>query len=162
MISFRNISRDNFQAVIAMDVNDFQKGFMEGNLYSLAECSFEEDFVPKAIYDDETPVGFMLYYFVPGDPDYVFLHRFMIDRRWQGKRLGNEALRASVGYFRQEYPSIGCIELMHYPDNIIGATLYKKLGFEMTGEIRESEPCLCDQGTSDENRFREIVRRHYY
>lgn len=162
MITFKNIDRENFEAVISMEVNDSQKGFMEDNLYSLAECAFEEAFVAKAIYSDHSPVGFMLYYFVADDPDYVFLHRLMIDKSQQGKGLGRAALTEAMDLFREEYPTIACVELMHYPDNKIGAAMYEALGFAPTGEHRESEPYRLERDTRDENRYVEIVRRKYY
>lgn len=162
MIMFKSINRENFEAVINMEVNDTQSGFMENNLYSLAECAFEKYFIAKAIYNDKTPIGFMLYYLVKDDPDYVFLHRLMIDKSQQGKGLGRAALEAAMDLFKEEFPSISCVELMHYPDNKIGAALYNNLGFEPTGEYRESEPCRCEKDTRDENRYMEIVRRKYY
>ena len=162
MIKFKGINKDTFCDAINMEVNQNQMGFMEGNLYSIAECTFEKDFVAKVIYDDELPVGFILYYFVKDDPDYVFLHRFMIDRKLQGKGYGRAALEASVKMFKEEFPSIGCVELMHYPDNKIGENLYSSMDFIPTGERRESEPCRCECDTKDPNRFVEIVRRKYY
>lgn len=98
MITFREINSDNFQDVINMEVNESQRGFMEDNLYSLAECSFEKGFIAKAVYSDDEPIGFILYYFVKDEPDYVFLHRFMIDRRKQGQgsKSSAEFLRGAV------------------------------------------------------------------
>lgn len=162
MVVFRDIDAETFQAVIDMEVHEEQKGFMESNLYSIAECAFEKDFRAKAIYEDEEAVGFILYYFVKDEPDYVFLHRFMIDKKRQGQGLGKKALLASAELFRKEFPSIECVELMHYPDNEIGASLYEKTGFRPTGELRKSEPCRCEAGTEDKNRQYEIVRRMYY
>lgn len=162
MITFRDIDKDNFQAAINLQVHDNQKCFMEDNLYSIAECAVENDFVAKVVYDDHQPVGFMLYYFVKDNPDYVFLHRYMIDRHYQGKGLGRAALEASMDLFKEEYPSISCVELMHYPDNKIGAAMYEKLGFVPTGERRESEPCRCELDTKNPDRYVEIVRRRYY
>lgn len=162
MITFKDINKDNFQAAISMEVHDNQKCFMEDNLYSLAECAFEKGFITKVVYNDDQPVGFMLYYFVKDDPDYVFLHRYMIDKNYQGKGLGRAALEASMQLFKEEYPSIACVELMHYPDNKIGAKMYEALGFAPTGEHRESEPCRCEKDTLDKNRYVEIVRRKYY
>ena len=86
----------------------------------------------------------------------------MIDKDQQGKGLGRAALEASMDLFKEEYPSIGCVELMHYPDNKIGAAMYESLGFVPTGENRESEPCRCELGTKNPDRYVEIVRRRYY
>lgn len=160
-INFRNVDKDNFDEAIQMEVNPSQKGFMEGNLISIAECSFEKDFRAKVIYDDQTPVGFALYYLVEeeGDIPYVFLHRFMVDKKYQGKGYGKAALLACVDLFKEEFPQIKAVELMHYPDNRIGESLYEKTGFVPTGERRESEPCRCELGSKDPNRYVEIVRR---
>ncbi|MEG0919467.1 MAG: GNAT family N-acetyltransferase [Anaerovoracaceae bacterium] len=162
MIKFKEVTRENFRAVIDMEVHDEQKGFMEGNLFSLAELCFEKDFKTKVIYDDEMPIGFILYYFVDDNPDYVFLHRFMIDKKQQGHGYGKKALLASMDLFKEEFPSIECVELMHYPDNKIGEGLYEATGFKPTGENRPSGPCIVDEGTDDPNRFVEIVRRKFY
>lgn len=162
MISFRKIDSSNFHDVIKMEVNENQKGFMEDNLYSLAECSFEKDFLAKAVYSGGEPVGFILYYFVKDEPDYVFLHRFMIDRKKQGKGLGRAALNACMELFKKEFPSAECVELMHYPDNLTGGKLYESLGFLPTGELRKSEPCRCEAGSDDPDRYVEIVRRKFY
>lgn len=162
MITFRNVDKDNFQAAISLEVHVNQKCFMEDNLFSIAECAFEKDFRTKVVYSDGEPIGFLLYYFVKDDPDYVFLHRYMIDKDQQGKGLGRAALEASMDLFKKEFPSIGCVELMHYPDNKIGAAMYESLGFVPTGENRESEPCRCELGTKNPDRYVEIVRRRYY
>ncbi len=162
MITFRNITRENFDTIVDLKVNDDQLAFMEGPLYSLAECTFEDSYIAKAIYNDETVVGFILYYFVSDDPDYVYLHRFMIDKSQQGKGLGKAAILASLDMFKTEFPSIECVELMHYSDNKAGAAAYAALGFEPTGENRESGPCRCELGTTNPERYTEIVRRKYY
>ena len=72
MITFRDVDKDNFQAAISLEVHENQKCFMEDNLFSIAECAFEKDFRTKVVYSDGEPIGFLLYYFVKDDPDYVF------------------------------------------------------------------------------------------
>lgn len=166
MLYFKNVTKETFDDAISMDVNDNQKGFMEGNLLSIAECVFEKNFKTKVIYEDSSnsAVGFILYYLVKdnANDEYVFLHRFMIDKKVQGKGYGKEALLTSIKMFKQEFPDIKYVELMHYPDNIIGSSLYEKIGFIPTGEKRESEPCRIEINTKDPNRYIEIVRRKYY
>lgn len=162
MINFREITKENFDNIINMEVNDSQKGFMENNLISLAECYFEKHFIAKAIYDNELPVGFILYYLEKKEEDSIFLHRFMIDKKYQGKGYGKKSIEAMVKLFKEEFPTITYVELMHYPDNKIGETLYEKTSFKETGEKRESEPCRIEKDTKDPNRYYEIVRRRYY
>ncbi|MDO5038056.1 MAG: GNAT family N-acetyltransferase [Tissierellia bacterium] len=162
MIHFQPVSQDNFDALIDLSVHEDQRGFMENNLYSIAQASVKKNFNCRGIFKEDQAIGFMVYYFVEGDPDYVYLHRFMIDKNYQGQGLGRQALEKALAYFKQVFPSIACVELMYYPDNTAGAALYKTLGFEPTGELRESSPCRHEKGTQDPNRYVEKVQRFYY
>ena len=58
--------------------------------------------------------------------------------------------------FKKDFPSIGCVELMHYLDNEKGKSLYESLGFKSTGEIRET----IRPGTDYIDK--ELVRRYFY
>ena len=174
MIKFRNVDAGNFEDVIRLELKDNQKEFLESNLYSIAEARIFDYLEPKAIYEDDTLVGFMLYYFQPfgvvremgsgegvheirsDGKDYIYLKRIMIDKALQGKGLGRKARKESLDFFRKEYPSAAFVELMHYLDNDTGASLYESLGFQSTGETRRT----LRPGTEivDE----ELVRRYYY
>ena len=162
MLTLREITKENLIAVTDLEMEDSQKGFVEDNLWSIAECYLYEEFVPKAIYDDETPVGFVLYYFVEDDPDYVFLHRIMIDKHQQGKGYGVRSLELCFEEFKKEFPSIGCVELIHYPDNDRAAAVYEKAGFKLTGGRVKCAPGRIERGSTDVNRTYEVTRRRYY
>lgn len=175
MIRFEKVTPKNFEDVINLQMKDFQARFMENNMYSLAESKVFEYLEPRAIYEDETLIGFMLYYFQPNGVlremgpgegiheihadgmDYVYFKRIMLDGDFQGKGLGKAAIIAALEYFKQEYPSIGFVELMHYLDNNTGASLYESVGFASTGEIRKT----LRPNTADEYE-EELVRRMYY
>ena len=162
MLTLREITKENLIAVTDLQMEDSQAGFVEDNLWSIAECYLYEEFVPKAIYDDETPVGFVHYYFVEDDPDYVFLHRIMIDKHQQGKGYGVRSLELCFEEFKKEFPSIGCVELIHYPDNDRAAAVYEKAGFKLTGGRVKSAPGRIERGSTDVNRTYEVTRRRYY
>lgn len=162
MLTLREITKENLIAVTDLQMEDSQAGFVEDNLWSIAECYLYEEFVPKAIYEDETPVGFVLYYFVEDDPDYVFLHRIMIDKHQQGKGYGVRSLELCFEEFKKEFPSIGCVELIHYPDNDRAAAVYEKAGFKLTGGRVKSAPGRIERGSTDVNRTYEVTRRRYY
>lgn len=80
MLTLRDITKENLIPVTDLEMEDSQKGFVEDNLFSIAECYLYDEFIPKAIYDGDTPIGFVLYYFVEDHPDYVFLHKIMVDK----------------------------------------------------------------------------------
>ena len=162
MLTLRDITKENLIPVTDLEMEDSQKGFVEDNLFSIAECYLYDEFIPKAIYDGDTPIGFVLYYFVEDDPDHVFLHRIMVDKNQQGKGYGVRSLEACVEQFKKEFPSIGCVELIHYPDNDRAAAVYEKAGFKLTGDRYDSAPGRIERGIEDENRTYEVVRRRYY
>lgn len=174
MIRFEKVTARNFEDVINLKMKDFQIGFMENNLYSLAESKVFDYLEPRAIYEDDTLIGFMLYYLQPNGVvremgpgegvheihadgmDYVYFKRLMLDGAFQGKGLGRASLVAAIDYFKKEYPTIGFVELMHYLDNDTGASLYESVGFASTGEVRRT----LRPGTEDEY-DEELVRRLY-
>ena len=175
MIVFKPVTPNNFEDVINLRMRDDQIGFMENNLYSLAEAKVFDYLEPRAIYEDDTLIGFMLYYFQPegvirkmgsgegihdihsDGMDYIYFKRLMLDESFQGKGLGKETLTTALEYFKSEYPSIGFVELMHYMDNDTGASLYEAVGFKSTGEVRKT----IRPGTENEY-DEELVRRMYY
>ena len=89
--------------------------------------------------------------------DYIYFKRLMLDEKYQGMGLGRASMVAALDYFREEYPTAGFVELMHYMDNDTGASLYESVGFESTGEVRRT----LRPGSEDEY-DEEIVRRKYY
>ena len=92
-----------------------------------------------------------------GGQDYVYFKRLMLDEEFQGQGLGRASMEAAAEYFKEQYPSIAFVELMHYLDNDTGARLYEYLGYESTGEVRRT----LRPGTEDEY-DEELVRRYYY
>ena len=162
MLRLKEITKENLIPVTDLEMEDSQKGFVEDNLFSIAECYLYKEFIPKAIYDEDTLIGFVLYYFVEGDPDFVFLHRIMIDKHFQGKGYGVRSLEACVAAFKEEFPSIECVELIHYPDNYRAAAVYERAGFQLTGDRVDSAPGRIERDSTDENRTYEVTRRRYY
>lgn len=156
MIYFDTIDKSNFEEVISLKLKDDQVEFLESNLYSLAEAYVDPSLKPRAIYNDGQLIGFMLYYFEEADPDYVYLKRLMLDEKFQGQSLGRKSMEKAIVFFKKEYPSIGCVELMHYLDNEGGEYLYESLGFKPTGEVRKT----IRPGTDIVDR--EKVRRYYF
>lgn len=174
-INFRKVTPENFEGVINLELRDDQVGFLENNLYSLAESKVFDYLEPRAIYDGDELIGFMLYYLQPygvvremgpgegkhevhsDGKDYVYFKRLMLDKSVQGRGLGRASMEEAIRFFKEEYPSIAFVELMHYLDNDTGASLYESLGFKSTGEVRRT----LRPGTEDEY-DEELVRRMYY
>ena len=138
MITFKAVSVDNFDEIIDLHKKPEQKGFVMGNLYSMAQSKVIPSLIPMGIYSDDVPVGFVLYERREAPDAHIFLKRYMIDGRYQGRGLGRAGLAAFIELMRADNPGLP-IELMHYPDNIVAAALYDGMGFRPTGEVRETE-----------------------
>ena len=137
MLKLKPVTKENLIEITDLEMEDDQKGFVEDNLFSIAECYLYKEFIPKGIYDGDVPVGFVLYYFVEGDPDYVFLHRIMVDKNQQGKGYGTEMVAAAVEW---AFPYFGLHRLEAYvlEDNYASARLLEKCGFTQEGFCRSN------------------------
>ena len=70
--------------------------------------------------------------------DHWSLVRFMVDARYQGRGIGQQALRIFLSRFRAKYGLVPlCLRVNR--DNDAAIHLYKKLGFEQTGVIDDEE-----------------------
>ena len=58
MIHFEKVTPNNFEAVINLRLREDQIGFLENNLYSLAEATVFDYLEPRAVYDDDKLIGF--------------------------------------------------------------------------------------------------------
>ena len=104
---------------------------------------------PFGIYDGDTPVGFLMIGFDTDDywddapaiaKGNYNLWRLMIDKAYQGKRYGKEAVRLALEFIKT-YPC-GDAEycwLSYEAENQVAAKLYSSFGFEETGDMDGEE-----------------------
>ncbi|MBD5534286.1 MAG: GNAT family N-acetyltransferase [Lachnospiraceae bacterium] len=135
MISFRKITEDNFAAIIQMKRPDGEK-FVASNAYSLAQAwLYREagDVYPFAIYNEETPVGFMM---LDEDTEErcLVIWRIMFPEEHQGKGYGTRAIQQII-QLAKDSGKYDFIILDYVPGNEIAKHVYEKLGFLPTGEI---------------------------
>lgn len=136
-ITLQNITRDNWRACIKLTTTEAQTNFVATNVVSIAQAYVEPSFVPLAIYNDDTIVGFAMI----GREDETgidWIIRLMIDQTMQGKGYGRAAMQALLARLTQQ-PDCREIRISYEPNNIIAETLYQSLGFQLTGEIEHGE-----------------------
>lgn len=148
MLHLEKISGGNIWDILELSVEESQKSFVADNKTSIVEayaCLTGGGHVfPFGIYDDDTPVGFVMigygtdeYWEAPpavAENNYN-IWRFMIDRRYQHKGYGRAAMELALDFIRT-YPC-GKAEkcwLSYEPENTTAAKLYSSLGFEPNGE----------------------------
>jgi diamine N-acetyltransferase len=114
--------------------------FVATNAYSLAQAWLyreANDVFPYAIYDDDTPVGFMM---LDEDLDEkcLMIWRIMFPVEHQNKGYGSAAIKLIIENAR----NTGKYEFLiidYVPENVIAKHVYEKMGFKPTGEISDGE-----------------------
>ena len=137
-VTLREITPENFSAVINLDVAEDQKLFVAPNVKSIAQAKIYPDSIPMAIYSgDGEPVGFVMYGYDPDDKKY-YLGRLMIDARHQGKGYGKAATLEVIRRM-SEIEDCRAIYLSFVPENTGAEKLYSSVGFQRTGALNGNE-----------------------
>ena len=144
MVSLRPITDANRESIEALAVTPDQERFVSGVPESILEAAEEPDAraLYWAIYDDETPVGFVMIADEVGSSDYIahFLWKLLVDERYQRRGFGAATLDLIVEYFRNRgvdtmWTSVGQGE---------GSPIafYERYGFTRTGDLHGDEILL--------------------
>ncbi len=145
VVTLREIKDANRSEVVRLSVGPGQSQFVDGVAASLEEAEAKPDACPwfRAIYADETPVGFvMIADGVPaGHPEFdwpYYLWRLLIDAGHQRRGYGATALDLVVGYVRGRP---GAAELVTSVVSGDGspAPFYERCGFHPTGAMLDRE-----------------------
>jgi diamine N-acetyltransferase len=147
-VTLREITPANRAAVEALAVAPEQEAHVTGVVASLAEGEATPDACPwcRAVYADETPVGFvMLSDGIPAERTrylgpYV-LWRLLIDARYQGRGFGTAALDLVVAYVRAR-PGAEQLLTSYVPGPAEPLAFYLGYGFTPTGAVDHGEPVL--------------------
>ena len=107
------------------------------NAVSIAQAHFSDKAWFRAIYADETPVGFIMLFDDADKPDY-FLWRLMVAGPHQGKGYGRRAVELLIDYVRTR-PEAKELLASYVPIEGGPKEFYLKLGFEPTGEVDDGE-----------------------
>ena len=156
MIHLEKIDYRNVWDIIGLEVTEPQEEFVASNRISLVQAYSVRDSETKAfpfgIYDDDTPVGFLMIGFNEAatydddeEPPKALernysLWRLMIDRKYQKRGFGIEAIRLALAFIRTwpcgqaEYCA-----LSYEPENEVAKKLYASFGFVENGEMDDDE-----------------------
>ena len=136
-ITLKEVDGNNFDEIISLKVEKY----CASNLYSLAQAKVFPEAIPLGIYNDEIPVGFIMYGIEPRDNNEYWIDRFMIDEKYQKNGFGKKALEIIIEKIKQD-KTHNKIKISTNPENIIAIKLYKKLGFYETGELHDGEALM--------------------
>jgi diamine N-acetyltransferase len=136
-ISLREITAETVREICRLNVSEAQKHFVAPNADSIAQAYYEPKAWFRAIYADDTPVGFLMLYDDPSEPLY-FLWRFMIDARYQKLGFGKRALDLLIEHVRGR-PGAHEMTLTCHPGEDGPEPFYRKYGFKLTGQMMYNE-----------------------
>ena len=136
-VSLREVTRETVGSILNLRVTKEQEQFVASNAVSIAQAHFSAEAWFRAIYADETPVGFLMLSDQPDEGEY-FLWRFMADAQHQGKGYGRRALELLIDHVRTR-PNAKELFLSHIPGIGSPEGFYHKLGFEHTGQADGKE-----------------------
>lgn len=133
-----DITKDNWKKVIFLTTNTenrhtLSEEFVASNAYSILESFYEDQWNIKAIQHEGELIGFTMYGLCE-ERNFYELCRFMIDRKYQDKGYGTQALSLIVEEIKNKY-SCNEIYLSTEPENVKAKHVYEKFGFVSTGEI---------------------------
>ncbi len=137
VITLREITQETLRPILKLEVDDDQNQFVAPNAVSIAEAHFSDYAWFRAIYADETPVGFVMVSIDEEKPEY-YLWRFMIDKNHQGKGYGHQAMELVIAYIRT-LPNATEMFTSYVPGKGNPGPFYRSLGFIETGEIDDDE-----------------------
>jgi diamine N-acetyltransferase len=137
-VTLREVTRENLRDVLMLKVAPEQERFVASNAVSIAQAHFHPEIAWfRAIYADETPVGFLMLHDEPATSTY-YVWRFMIDHQFQKLGYGRRALELLLGHVRSR-PGATALTLSHVPGDGDPSLFYQRLGFAHTGEEDDGE-----------------------
>lgn len=100
VVSLRDVTAATVREICRLDTSEEQRRFVAPNAVSIAQAYFEPRATFRAVYADETPVGFMMWRSLD-DPGAAFLWRFMIGRHHQRKGHAKQAIALLIDLLRE-------------------------------------------------------------
>jgi len=139
-VTLREITEDTVRTICNLSVRDDQKQFVAPNAVSIAQAYFSKHAWFRAIYADETPIGFLMLEDQPEKPEY-YLWRFMIDARYQRMGFGRRAIALLIEHVQTRPNATEFLTSVLQADGGPQG-FYEKLGFKLTGEYEEGEAMM--------------------
>lgn len=151
MITLRKVDSRNIWSVIRLKVHDEQQSFVATNTESILQAytTITEGGValPFGIYDEENLIGFVMFGYgrqEESDPpiaqDNYSIWRFMIDKAWQGKGLGKQALQTAIDFVKtMPCGKAAFLWLSYEAENTGARALYYAAGFRENNELCDGE-----------------------
>lgn len=137
MIKLKEITAGNLEDVLKLKVSAHQEAYVSSTAHSLAQAYiYRETAFPFAIYADNMLVGFIMLGYYESRNQYT-LWKFLIDKQYQNKGYGREALKQGIAYLKETFDAKEI-----YTGVAVGNEkakyLYNSVGFAETGIVDDN------------------------
>jgi diamine N-acetyltransferase len=138
-VTLQDITEENFEEFMDMELPEHQRDLLASNAYSIAQARFYPDYIPRAVYCDGAPAGFLLYDRRADDVDGDYaIYRFMVDHAQQGRGIGRRAMALLLAELRAR-PDMRRITICYHERNARAQAFYAGFVFVETGVDERGE-----------------------
>ena len=144
MIKLIDVTEENWLDISRLSVSEEQQIFLDRPLGILARGYVYRNCNARVmgIANDSQIIGVAFVRDLDDEPACYDLQQFMIDRRFQNKGYGTEALKQIIELLQEE-GKYDCVEVCVNKADAPALRVYEKLGFVDTGYIDDDAPdCL--------------------
>ena len=136
-VTLQEVTKKNLDKILNLKVTQEQEKFVADNAVSIAQAHFYPEIAWfRAIYADETPVGFVMLESDRLNSSY-FLWRLMIDARFQRQGFGRRAMELILEYVK----TLAGAKVL-WTSCVLGdgspQKFYEKMGFTDIGNLDEN------------------------
>ncbi|WP_434749852.1 GNAT family N-acetyltransferase [Paenibacillus amylolyticus] len=136
-VTLQQITQENEQECICLEPREDQLSLVASNADSLIHATKEVTSRPYGIYAGSDMVGFVLFDNEVYSDGYYWILRFMIDGKHQGQGYGKRAIQEMI-HMLQQRSDCRQIRVSHVPHNVAANAMYKRCGFQETGEFEDN------------------------
>ncbi|MFX3646865.1 MAG: GNAT family N-acetyltransferase [Paenibacillus sp.] len=136
-VTLQPVTKENELECINLKPREDQLDLVASNADSLIHATKEITSKPYGIFAEDQMVGFILFDNEIYNDGYYWILRFMMDEKYQGKGYGKLAIQEVIRML-QDRSDCRQIRVSHVPHNIAANTLYKRCGFQDTGEFEDN------------------------
>ncbi|NMH72464.1 GNAT family N-acetyltransferase [Bacillus sp. RO2] len=138
LLKIQTVNSSNWRQIISLQVAGNQQRFIEKNEISLLESVYDtkHDWKCYGLFENKTPVGFVMIGVENKEDRYIWLDRFMMDAKFQGRGLGTAFLLLIIEFIANQH-EVDEIVLSIIKENSFAKAFYVQHGFDNTGLVDE-------------------------